>query len=74
MRIIDADAHMLEPPTLWTGGLERADKYYRRFKQAYGSALSLKPSEYFTRQVYATFIDDPITPIRLPPGPTHKRL
>jgi predicted TIM-barrel fold metal-dependent hydrolase len=25
--------------------LERADKYYRRFKQAYASALSLKPSE-----------------------------
>jgi len=23
MRIIDADAHLLEPPTLWTGGLER---------------------------------------------------
>jgi predicted TIM-barrel fold metal-dependent hydrolase len=23
MRIIDADAHMLEPPTLWTAGLER---------------------------------------------------
>jgi predicted TIM-barrel fold metal-dependent hydrolase len=40
--------------------LERADKYYRRFRQAYGSALSLKPSEYFKRQVYATFIDDPM--------------
>ena len=23
MRIIDADAHMLEPPALWTAGLER---------------------------------------------------
>ena len=40
--------------------LERADKYYRRFKQAYGGVLSLKPSEFFSRQVYAMFIDDPM--------------
>ena len=40
--------------------LERADKYYRRFKQAYDAPLSLKPSEYFRRQCYATFIDDPL--------------
>ena len=39
---------------------ERADKYFRRFKQGYGAALSLKPSEYFRRQLYATFIDDPM--------------
>jgi predicted TIM-barrel fold metal-dependent hydrolase len=40
--------------------MERADKYFRRFKQGYGVALSLKPSEYFQRQMYATFIDDPM--------------
>jgi predicted TIM-barrel fold metal-dependent hydrolase len=39
--------------------MERADKYYRRWKQGYTIQLSLKPSEYFARQVYATFIDDP---------------
>jgi predicted TIM-barrel fold metal-dependent hydrolase len=40
--------------------LERADKYHRRLKQGYNVALSLKPSEYFRRQLYATFIDDPM--------------
>jgi len=40
--------------------LERADKYYRRFKQGYGTLLSLKPSEYSRRQLYYTFIDDPM--------------
>ena len=40
--------------------LERADKYYRRWKQAYAAPLLLKPSEYFRRQCYATFIDDPL--------------
>lgn len=40
--------------------LERADKYFRRFKAGYGVSLSLKPSEYFKRQVFATFIEDPL--------------
>ena len=40
--------------------LERADKYYRRWKQAYAAPLLLKPSEYFRRQCYATFIEDPL--------------
>ena len=39
--------------------LERADKYHRRWKQAYEVSISLKPSEYFRRQIYVTFIDDP---------------
>ena len=39
--------------------MERADKYYRRWKQGYKIDISLKPSEYFARQIYATFIDDP---------------
>lgn len=41
--------------------LERADKYARRFGKGYDvSALALTPSEYFRRQFYATFIDDPL--------------
>ena len=56
LKIVSAENDIAWVPHL----LERADKYYRRFKQAYGSALSLKPSEYFKRQVYATFIDDPM--------------
>jgi len=40
--------------------LERADKYYRRLKQGYDAPLSLKPSEYSRRQLYYTFIDDPM--------------
>lgn len=51
--------HFRYPKSIGTF-LERADKYYRWLKQAYGSMLSLKPTEYFTRQVYATFIDDPM--------------
>ena len=65
VKIIDADAHMCEPPNLWVERIdqrfrERADKYYRRWKGAYNAPLSLKPSEYFRRQCYATFIDDPL--------------
>ncbi|MGH7841897.1 MAG: amidohydrolase family protein [Candidatus Binataceae bacterium] len=56
LKIVSAENDIAWVPHL----LERADKYYRRFKQAYGSALALKPSEYFKRQVYATFIDDPM--------------
>ncbi len=40
--------------------LERADKYFRRLKQGYNVDFTLKPSEYFKRQMYATFIDDPL--------------
>ena len=41
--------------------LERADKYARRFGKGYDvSALSLTPTEYFRRQFFATFIDDPL--------------
>jgi len=78
-KIIDADAHMCEPLTLWLERfprlkvvsaendiawvphlMERADKYYRRWKHGYDAPLSLKPSEYSRRQLYYPFIDDPI--------------
>jgi len=39
--------------------MERADKYHRRWSKGYTIDLSLKPSEYFARNIYATFIDDP---------------
>jgi predicted TIM-barrel fold metal-dependent hydrolase len=56
LKIVSAENDIAWVPHL----LERADKYYRRFRQGYGTALSLKPSEYFRRQVFATFIDDPL--------------
>jgi predicted TIM-barrel fold metal-dependent hydrolase len=56
LRIVSAENDIAWVPHL----MERADKYYRRFKQAYGSALSIEPSEYFKRQIFATFIDDPL--------------
>ncbi len=56
LRLVSAENDIAWVPHL----LERADKYYRRFKQAYDAPLSLRPSEYFRRQCYATFIDDPM--------------
>ena len=56
LQIVSAEADVAWVPHV----LERADKYFRRFKQGYGVNFSLKPSEYFRRQCYATFIDDPL--------------
>ena len=56
LKIVSAENDIAWVPHL----VERADKYYRRFKQGYATALSLKPSDYFRRQVFATFIDDPL--------------
>lgn len=56
LKVVSAEADIAWVPHLF----ERADKYFRRFKQAYGVSLSLTPSEYFRRQLYATFIDDPM--------------
>jgi predicted TIM-barrel fold metal-dependent hydrolase len=39
--------------------LARADHYYYAYQKAYDIKLPLKPTDYFRRQVYATFIDDP---------------
>jgi predicted TIM-barrel fold metal-dependent hydrolase len=36
----------------------RIDKYYRRFSKTIETPLRMKPSDYFRRQIYATFIDD----------------
>ena len=56
LKIVSAENDIAWVPHL----LERADKYYRRFRQGYGVALTLKPSEYFRRNIFATFIDDPM--------------
>lgn len=65
-KIIAADSHMCEPPNRWNdiswalSFLERADKYHRRWQQAYEVSIFLKPSDYFRRQIYFAFIDDSI--------------
>jgi len=38
--------------------LQRMDKAFERSRYAAGYKLGLKPSEYFRRQMYATYIDD----------------
>jgi len=44
----------------WVAPLfSRIDKYHRRFRQIIDLPITMTPSDYFRRQVYATFIDDP---------------
>jgi len=40
--------------------LLRMDRAYERFRQSDPISLTMPPSEYFKRQVYATFQDDPV--------------
>jgi predicted TIM-barrel fold metal-dependent hydrolase len=40
--------------------LSRADKYFRRYRKSMDLAIAEPPSTYFRRQVFATFIDDPL--------------
>ena len=40
--------------------IQRWDQSYEGGRSMYSAPLKLKPSEYFHRQVYATFIDDPL--------------
>ncbi len=40
--------------------LYRADRAYKRFRHLNPLALSMPPSGYFQRQIYATFMDDPV--------------
>ena len=39
--------------------LHQWDEYYRRFHKDDPPPIRMKPSDYFTRQIYATFIKDP---------------
>jgi len=56
LKIVSAENDISWVPPL----MARADKYFRRWNKGWQLGLSLKPSEYFARQVYATFIDDPM--------------
>ena len=40
--------------------IRRLDRAYARFRQSEPTPLQMPPSEYFKRQVYATFQDDPV--------------
>lgn len=46
--------------------LYRADRAFKRFRYLSPTSLDLSPSEYFQRQIYATFMDDPVGPLTLP--------
>ena len=57
LRFVSAEGDVAWIPHI----LERADKYARRFGKGYDAGpLSLTPTEYFRRQFYACFIDDPL--------------
>jgi len=38
--------------------IQRWDQTFEHYRHLYPSALKMRPSEYFSRQIYATFIDD----------------
>ena len=40
--------------------LHRADRLFTRWRYLSPTPLTMEPSEYFTRQVYATFMNDPV--------------
>ena len=40
--------------------LQKLDQAQEEYRYLYPTALKVKPSEYFRRQVFATFIDDPV--------------
>jgi predicted TIM-barrel fold metal-dependent hydrolase len=40
--------------------LQRWDQSFDEYRHMYPTPLTLRPSEYFRRQIYATFIDDPL--------------
>jgi hypothetical protein len=56
LKLVSAENDIAWAPHLF----ERANKYYRRMKQAFQVPISLTPDEYFKRQIYVTFIDDPV--------------
>ena len=40
--------------------LQKLDQAQEEYRYLYPAPLTLRPSEYFRRQVFATFIDDPV--------------
>jgi predicted TIM-barrel fold metal-dependent hydrolase len=55
LKLVSAEADISWVPHI----LERAEKYHRFFSPVMGG-LPMKPTEYFDRQVYFTWIDDPV--------------
>jgi len=56
LKLVSAENDISWVPQL----LERADRYYYAYQKAYEINLPMKPSDYFRRQVWATFIEDPL--------------
>lgn len=51
----------------WLGGLiQRMDRYFERFRREQPTPLTMRPSDYYRRQIYATFFNDPVGPLTLP--------
>ncbi|MBM3347179.1 MAG: amidohydrolase [Betaproteobacteria bacterium] len=40
--------------------LHMADQWWNRYKKSHPNELTMQPSDYFKRQMYATFLEDPI--------------
>ena len=40
--------------------IQKLDQKQEEYRYAYPTPLKLMPSEYFHRQIYCTFIDDPV--------------
>ena len=40
--------------------LHMADQWWNRYRKAQANELTMQPSDYFKRQMYATFLEDPI--------------
>ncbi len=54
LRIVSAENEVSWLPFV----IQRWDQTYHHYQHLYPSPLKMKPSEYFSRQIYATFIDD----------------
>jgi predicted TIM-barrel fold metal-dependent hydrolase len=46
--------------------LRRMDRTYERFHDEAPISLTMRPSDYYRRQIYATFFNDPVGPLTLP--------
>ncbi|HEY7067765.1 MAG TPA: amidohydrolase family protein [Chloroflexota bacterium] len=46
--------------------LKRMDRTFDRFRRDEPISLSMRPSEYYQRQIWATFFNDPVGPVTLP--------
>ena len=40
--------------------LHMADQWWNRYRKSHQNELTMQPSDYFKRQIYATFLEDPI--------------